>query len=70
MPQCALAGTASISCFGLGEHFFRAPRALMRGRALTERADQSDPVGFADCGLNRAKAYLPSEKSDTAIGFC
>jgi len=42
----------------------------MRGRAVTERADQSDPVGFADCGLNRAKAYLPSEKSDTAIGFC
>jgi len=34
----------------------------MRGRAVTERADQSDPVGFADCGFNRAKAYLPSEK--------
>jgi hypothetical protein len=42
----------------------------MRGLAINERAGQSDPVAFADCGFNRAKAYLPSEKSDTAIGFC
>jgi len=40
----------------------------MMGRAIT--ADQSDPVGLADWGLNRLKACLPSEKSDTAIGFC
>jgi len=41
----------------------------MRGGAITERADQFNLVGLADCGLNRLKAYLPSEKSDTAIGF-
>jgi hypothetical protein len=41
----------------------------MKGGAITERADQFDLVGLADCGLNRLKAYLPSEKSDTAIGF-
>ena len=69
MPQCALPNEASISCFRLGEHLFRAPRVSMRGGAITERADQFDLVGLADCGLNRLKAYLPSEKSDTAIGF-
>jgi len=52
MPQCALTNEASISCFRLGEHLFRTPRVLMMGRAITERADQSDPVGLADCGLN------------------
>lgn len=62
MPQCALPNEASISCFRLGEHLFRAPRVLMRGGAITERADQFDMVGFADCSPNRPKAYLPSEK--------
>ena len=40
-----------------------APRVIIRGRTMTKRAGQSALIGFADCSANRAKAYLPLEKT-------